>query len=177
MCPWAADAITYARPGSTPSLWVRTSVTAATDGVRSDRCRQRDLMVGSASSTEGAQSTQTVRAAGSSMAFSSTFAAASVRRSESSSTMTCQRRPTGDSAACRTSSRVSLTPIDSSSVAMNSTSGCEPANVVWHPAQWPQPGGPAVSHCRAAAKARAAVERPDPGGPVSSHAWVIPLAA
>ena len=93
-------------------------------------------------------------------------------------TITCQRPPAGDSDARRTRSRVSLTPMDSRSVRTNSTSAWVPTSVVWQPSQKPQPGAApsarsGLTHCRAAAKARAAVERPEPGGPVKSQAWVI----
>lgn len=58
------------------------------------------------------------------------------------------------------------------------TSACVPIRLVWQPSQNPQPGIPprarsGLVHCRAAAKARAVVERPEPGGPVKSHACVI----
>ncbi len=36
---------------------------------------------------------------------------------------------------------------------------------------------PARSHCSAAAKATAALERPDPGGPVNRNAWLMPWPA
>ena len=80
-----------------------TSATAAVGGVRSDRWRQRDRTVGSTSSTAGAQSSQTVRGVGSSIAFSSALPAWSVSRSASSTTMTCQRPPAGCRAARDTS--------------------------------------------------------------------------
>lgn len=59
-----------------------------------------------------------------------------------------------------------------------STSACVPTRAVWQPSQKPQPGMPpsarsGLTHWRAAAKARAAVDRPEPGGPVNSHACVI----
>ncbi|MDF9814066.1 hypothetical protein M2266_003297 [Streptomyces sp. SPB162] len=113
MWPWVALAAVAASSGSIPSRRTRTSATASTDGVRRLSSRQRERMVGSASSTEGAHSSQTVRGAGSSTAFRSTFPAPSVRRSASSRTITCHRPVAGDMAARRTRSRVSFTPIDS----------------------------------------------------------------
>lgn len=58
------------------------------------------------------------------------------------------------------------------------TSAWVPIRLVWQPSQNPQPGDPprarsGLTHWRAAAKARAAVERPEPGGPVKSQACVI----
>lgn len=105
-------------------------------------------------------------------------AAPSVRRSASSRTITCQRPPDGESEDRRTRSRVSLTPMDSRSVRTISTSAWVPIRAVWQPSQKPQPGAPprarsGLTHCNAAAKARAAVERPEPGGPVNSQACVI----
>ncbi len=92
--------------------------------------------------------------------------------------ITCHRPPAGDIDERRTRSRVSFTPIDNWSVATTSTSAWVPTRVVWQPSQNPQPGIPpsarsGLTHCRAAAKARAAVARPEPGGPVNSQACVI----
>ena len=50
---------------------------------------------------------------------------------------------------------------------MTVMSGWLPARAVVH--EWHSPHPPR-SHCRAAAKAIAALERPEPGGPVNSHA-------
>ena len=86
--------------------------------------------------------------------------------------MICQRSPAGESAARRTRSRTSSTPMESFSVRTMRTSAWLPAITVWHALQWPQPVS--VSHCSAAAKATAALDRPEPGGPVNSQAWVIP---
>ena len=115
-------------------------MTSSTDGVASTTSRVRDRIVGSTSSTVGAQSSQTVRSVGSSIALSSALAAWSVSRSASSTTITCQRRPTGASAEVRTSSRTSSTPIESFSVRVTRTSGWEPTATSWQ--EW---------HCAAAA--------------------------
>jgi len=122
------------------------------------------------SSSEGAQSIHTVRGVGSSSAFSRASAARSVSRSASSTTTTRHAPTEGRRPASRTSARVSSTLIDRPSVATTVTSACEPSIAVRHSRQCPQPPS---GHSRAAAKARAAVDRPDPGGPVNSHAWVI----
>ena len=83
--------------------------------------------------------------------------------------------PTGDKEALRTRSRTSSTPMESFSVRITATSAWLPTMVVWQPWQCPHPGSwGAFSHCSAAAKAMAALERPDPGGPVNSQAWLIP---
>jgi len=66
---------------------------------------------GSMSWLEGAHRIHTVRGAGSSIALSNTFAAPSVIRSASSTTMTCQRRREGDIAAPSTRPRVWSTPM------------------------------------------------------------------
>lgn len=168
MWPCVARAAFAAAAGSTPSLRTSRSATACTDGVPRVRCRQRERMVGSTSSSEGAHSSHTVLGAGSSTAFSRTLPAPSVSRSASSRTMTCQRPTAGESWARRTRSRVSFTPMDSRSVRTISTSACVPIMVVWQPSQKPQPGSPprarsGLTHWRAAAKARAAVARPEPG--------------
>jgi len=53
------------------------------------------------------------------------------------------------------------------------TSAWVPCMVVRQPALAAAARAAGASHCNAAAKARAAVDRPEPGGPVNSHAWVI----
>ncbi len=112
------------------SCRVSISATASTGGVRSTSNRQRERIVGTTSSTVGAHSTHTVRGAGSSMLFSNASAACSVSRSASSTTITCQRPWVGLIAARRTSSRISPTRIDSSSVRISDTSGCAPLSAV-----------------------------------------------
>ena len=84
--------------------------------------------------------------------------------------MTRQRPTDGRSAASWTSARASATLIDRPSVATTLTSAWLPSSAVRHSRQWPHPPS---GHWRAAANARAAVERPEPGGPVKSHACVI----
>jgi hypothetical protein len=84
--------------------------TAAVPGIRSVTSRQRDLMVVGRSSAYGAQSSQMVRAAGSSIALSSALAACSVARSASSNKTMRQRPTTGAAAAFRTRSLVWRTP-------------------------------------------------------------------
>ena len=158
--------------GSTPSRRTRTSATASVGGVRSDRWRQRERIVGSTSSTAGAHSSQTVCGVGSSIALSRALPAGSVSRSASSTTMTCHRPPEGCRAARETRARASGTPIESLRVLTTSTSAWVPASTVWHAGHSPQPPR---GHCNAAAKARAAVDRPEPGGPVTSQACVMPV--
>ena len=119
----------------------------------------------------GAQSIQTVRGVGSSIALSSALAACSVSRSASSTISTCQRRPTGERPLRRTRSRTSSTPIESFSVRISATSAWDPASTVRH--SWHSPH-PCSRHCSAAANATAALDRPDPGGPVNSHEWLMP---
>lgn len=73
---------------------------------------------------------------------------------------------------------MSPTPMDRPSLRTNFTSAWLSDITVWQPSQNPQPGVPPMSrsglvHCRAAAKARAAVVWPAPGGPVKSQACVI----
>ncbi len=135
-------------------------------------CRQRLRIVTSTSSALGAHSSHTVRAVGSSMALSSALPECSVSRSASSTTITRQRPTDGlrwatemRSSACW---RLMMTP----SVRSVVTSAWLPASTVWQAWQRPQPASPS-SQSRAAAKARAAIERPDPGGPVNSQACVI----
>ena len=79
-------------------------------GTRSVTTRHRDLIVVTRSSALGAHSSQTVRGAGSSIAFSSAFAACSVHRSASSNSTTSQRPPDGAPAARSTRSLVCRTP-------------------------------------------------------------------
>ncbi len=139
MWPWLARAAYDASESGTPSLRARNAATSAVLGVARVTSRQRERMVGSTSSTVGAQSIQTVRSVGSSMALSSALQAWSVSRSASSTISTCQRRPTGIIAARRTSSRTSSTPIESFWVRTIVTSACEPVSAVWHSWQLPQP--------------------------------------
>ena len=84
--------------------------TASDGGTRSVITRQRDLIVVTRSSADGAHSSQTVRGAGSSIALSSALAAASVHRSASSNSTTRQRPPDGAPAARSTRSLVCFTP-------------------------------------------------------------------
>ncbi len=126
------------------------------------------------SSAVGAHRIQTVRGAGSSMLFSRASAPRSVTRSASSTTITWQRPRVGLIAARRTSSRTSSTPMDSCSVRTRVTSGWAPDSDVRQSVHSPQPPR---SHCRAAAKARPALDRPEPGGPVISQAWLIACAS
>ena len=86
------------------------SATASDGGTRSVITRQRDLIVVTRSSALGEQSSHTVRGAGSSIALSSALAAASVHRSASSNSTTCQRPPDGAPAARSTRSLVCFTP-------------------------------------------------------------------
>ncbi|RAO59363.1 hypothetical protein PSN01_02691 [Micromonospora saelicesensis] len=123
---------------------------------------------------DGAQSRKTVRGGGSSIALSSALPAASVSRSASSMTTTCQRPPDGVLAARSTRARISPTPMESPSGTTIRTSAWLPPIVVWQPGHSPQPVP--CTHWSAAANARAATERPEPGGPVKIQAWVIPAA-
>ena len=101
-------------PGSGRSVAARAFAAALLcpdgGGVRSVTSRHRDRMVVTSSSAEGAQSSQTVRGAGSSIALSRAFAACSVARSASSKTTTSQRPPVGAPAARSTRLRVCRTP-------------------------------------------------------------------
>ncbi len=97
--------------------------------------RQRERIVGSTSSTVGAHSSQTVRAVGSSIAFSRALHACSVKRSESSTIMICHRSPDGARPARRTRSRTSSTPMDSFSVRTIRTSAWLPVITVWQDLQ------------------------------------------
>src|SRR5690606_16545961 len=69
-----------------------------------------------------------------------------------------------------TRERTSSMEMVTRSVATSVTSACVPARAVRHSWHVPQPP---AGHCRAAAKARAAMDRPEPGGPVTSQAWVM----
>ncbi len=93
-----------------PSRSASTAATASDGGTRSVTTRQRDLIVVTRSSADGAHSSQTVRGAGSSIALSSALAAASVHRSASSNSTTRQRPPDGAPAARSTRSLVCFTP-------------------------------------------------------------------
>ena len=155
------------------------SATASTGGVRRARWRQRERMVGRTSSREGAHSSHTVRGAGSSTAFSSTLPAPSVSRSASSRTITCQRPSAGEAGRRRTRSRVSFTPRSSRSVRTHlrrrrayRSGSCGSRRRTRSPGL-PPSARSGLTHCSAAAKARAAVDRPEPGGPVNSQACVI----
>ena len=167
MWPWLARAAYDAVSTPRPSVRTRKSVTSSTEGVASTTSRVRDRIVGRTSSTVGAHSSHTVRSVGSSIALRRAFAAWSVSRSASSTTITCQRLPTGASAELRTRSRTSSTPMESFSVRVTRTSGCDPTAISWH--EWHTPHPP-CSHCSPAAKAIAALDRPDPGGPVNNQA-------
>ena len=127
-------------------------------------------MVGNTSCRVGAQSNQTVRFPGSSIAFSSAFAADSVRRSASSITTTRQPPIAGAHATRVNSSRISSIFIERPSVRIISTSECVPDLAARQLVQVPQPS---LLQIRAQAKATAADDRPLPGGPVKSQACVI----
>ena len=172
MCPPDTDAAHAAVASSMPSRSTSTAAIASGAGVRSRSARQRERMVTEMSSgcSEGQQSRNTVRSAGSSTDLSRAFDACSVRRSASSTMTTCQRAVVGRRAAMSIVVRTSLTPIERPSGTISRTSACVPASTVWQAVQCPQPWS---GHCSAAAKARAATERPDPGGPVNSQAWVM----
>jgi hypothetical protein len=79
------------------------------DGVRSGTCRVREEIVGRTSSTLGAHRIHTVCGGGSSRDFSRTLTAWSVRRSASSTTMTCHGPLMGDIDDRITRSRASST--------------------------------------------------------------------
>src|SRR5690606_24095685 len=118
------------------------------------------------------------RGAGSSTAFRTALADFSFSRSASSTRMICQRPLAGAVNDLRTVSRMSLTRISLPTAATVVTSAWVPTRAVWQPSQKPQPGDPprarsGLTHCSAAAKARAAWLRPAPGGPVNSQACVI----
>ena len=168
MCPCAARAARTARASSTPSRRSSSSATTAEDGTESVTRRQRERMVGARSSAEGAHSIHTVDGGGSSMDFSSTLKVPAVMRSASSTITTRCRPVAGDRWAVITSARTSSFAIESLSVATTVTSGWVPERVVRQARHCPQPLP--SSHCRVAAKARAAVERPEPGGPVTNQA-------
>ncbi len=178
MWPWVARAAAAATSGSMPSRRTSMSATAWTDGVRRFRWRQRERIVGRTSSTEGAHSSQTVRGAGSSTAFRTALADFSFSRSASSTRMICQRPFAGEVNDLRTVSRMSLARISAPMATTVLTSAWVPTSAVWHPSQKPQPGTPprarsGLTHCRAAAKARAVWATPEPGGPVNSQACVM----
>ena len=170
ICPCETRAAKSAITGAILSRLIRTSVTAARDGVRSCRWRQRERMVGRTSCRVGAQSNQTVRVPGSSIALRSALAADSVRRSASSITTTRQPPIDGAHAMRVRSSRTSSTLIDRPSVRMISTSGWPLDAAERQSLQVPQP---ILGQIRAWAKATAADERPEPGGPVKTQACVI----
>ena len=156
--------------GSMPSRSTSSDATASTGGTRSATERHRERMVTRTSSWLGAHSSHTVRPAGSSIALSSALPLVSLRRSASSMMITRCRPCAGLRCASSTSGRAVSARMKTPSVATTVTSGCSPRRVVVQSWQTPHPP---VSHCRAAANARAAFERPDPGGPVSSQACVI----
>jgi adenylate cyclase len=118
----------------------------------------------------GAQSSQIVDAPGSSRAFSSAFAAASVMRSQSSITTTRQLEVDAPQEDLETISRISSIFMDRPLTSTSSTSGWVPASAVLQASQLPHPFSWQTS---AAAKALAMLDRPDPGGPVKSQAWDI----
>jgi len=169
---WAARAATTADAGSTPSRRTSRSATASTGGIRRVTPRHRERIVTTTSSGDGAHSSHTVCGGGSSMDFRSTLEVRSTIRS-ASSTMTTRHRPReAERAAVATSSRTSRMSMMTFSVLTEVTSGWEPDIASRQLLHVPHPGGDS-SHCRAAAKARAATDRPEPGGPVNSHAWVM----
>ncbi len=159
---WAARAAYIAIGISTPSRRWSSSATASAGGVRSRTCRERERMVMTTSSSDGAHRIHTVRATGSSIALSRASAARSVRRSASSMMMTRHGPTDGRSADIAASSRACSTLIESPSVATTSTSAWVPSTAVRHSRHSPQPSW---GHSRAAANARAATDRPEPGGP------------
>ena len=133
-------------------------------------------MVTRTSAGEGAQSIQTVRGVGSSMALSSTLVVRSAIRSASSTTMIRHRPDEGRFPAVDTSSRASSMVMVTFSVRTNATSEWVSPRMVRHAGHSPQPRRltSSWSQFRAAANAFAALERPEPGGPVKSHACVSP---
>ena len=133
-------------------------------------------MVTRTSAGEGAQSIQTVRGVGSSMALSRTLVVRSAIRSASSTTMIRQRPDDGRLPAVDTSSRASSMVMVTFSVRTNATSEWVSPRMVRQAGHSPQPRRltSSWSQFRAAAKAFAALERPEPGGPVKSHACVSP---
>ena len=169
MCPCEARAENSATCTGIDSA-TRSLVTAATDGVRSVRLRVRDRIVGSTSERVGAQSNQTVRSPGSSIALSSAFAADSVRRSASSIITTRYCATDGVHEARVIKSRTSSILMERPSVFINSTSAWVPRSAVVQLMQLLHPESGQIS---AAAKARAVLLRPDPGGPVKSQACTI----
>ena len=144
MWPWLARAAYDARSGVTPSRATRWAAISSGAGVASTTRRVRDRIVGSTSSTVGAHRIHTVRAVGSSIALSSALQACSVSRSASSMIITCHRSPTGESAALRTSSRTSSTPIESFCVRVTEIASWEPIIAVWHEWHSPQPSALAL---------------------------------
>ncbi len=106
------------------------SATASTEGVLRFRWRQRERMVGRTSSREGAQSSQTVRGAGSSTAFRTALADFSFSRSASSTRMICQRPFAGEVNDLRTVSRMSSARIWVPTAATVVTSACVPTSAV-----------------------------------------------
>ena len=154
-----------------PSRAASTWATAADGGTRSVTTRQRDLIVVTRSSADGAHSSQTVRGAGSSIALSSALAACSVHRSASSNSTTLpaaarSARPPRAAPAPGSASRRRTAPRGGRAAGRR---GC-PRAPGGRTAHSPQPPD---GHSSAAANARAATDRPDPGGPVNSQACVI----
>ena len=141
--------------------------TAWIEGVRRERLRVRDLIVGRTSLRVGAHNSHTVRIPGSSIALRSALAADSVNRSASSITTTRYCATDGVQEALVINSRTSSIFIESPSVRTSSTSACVPLSAVVQLMQILQPES---GHRSAAAKASAALLRPDPGGPVKSQA-------
>ena len=144
--------------GSMPSRRTSTSATASGGGraqrdhpaARPDGDRRR-RRGGSTARRAGRPS----GGGGSSTALSSALDAASVSRSASSISTTCQRPATGSRAAVSTSARISFTAIDRPSGTTRRTSAWVPARTVWQPAHSPQPRR----------RARTAGRRRTPGPP------------
>jgi hypothetical protein len=154
-----------ARSGAMPSRAPSNWATPGMLGVCSVNSRHRDRTRAATSSTVGAHRIDTVRAAGSSMLFSSASAPRSVIRSTSSITMTCHRPSRAHGGTAN-----QLAHLERGSVRTSVTSGCAPDSDVRHAVHFPQPPEP---HCSAVAKARAAFDRPEPGGPVNNQAWLM----
>ena len=131
-------------------------------------------MVGKISCSVGAQSNQTVRAPGSSIALSRALAADSVSRSASSITTMRQPPIEGAHDVRVKSSRISSILIDRPSVLMISTSGWACDLALRHSLHVAQPPCGQIS---AWANAIAADDRPEPGGPVKIQACVISCVA
>ena len=121
------------------------------------------------------QSSHTVRGGGSSIALSSRLEVRSTIRSASSIKITRHFPPAGACCARETREAISSILMIRRSVVTTFTSGWVPLSTRRHSPHCPHPGVWGSSHCKAAAKAKAATERPAPGGPVSSQACDICL--